>query len=396
MGCATPSGSGNRAPSRRAQNPVPGRRRHYGCVHSNPRPHDALLARVPDQDVALKRSGVWASLGYHTDDGHTVSFAAWADNLFAVGHSVDDAASILQDAELHLMRDWQLAINTDSKQCLTAAGSLAAAGMSALQAKNWEVVRRMRVLGYIVSDDASHEHSWQHSKAGVWKALWGNLAKGKHSMKRKIILLNRVALPVILFQFMIWTWSMQLAKRIDALQAHLVARMLDLVPREGESRLTYLQRRNRQGFAYAKDIGRWSYAWSRRLEAWSEHLQRHPQCWISRILATQNASWLQSQRDRWATPTNAQRTHTRVARARVHRRYEAGLTEWTAATDLRWAAKEPRAAGSTAPGDGTEATGAEEMLAAGTTALHQAADATARVAAAGISALQRVLGGSGS
>ena len=88
----------------------------------------------------------------------------------------------------------------------------------------------MKVLGYILSDDGSTEASWTHMKQGAWEVWWVNLGRGRcrTGIEKAIALLNRVALPILLLQCLLWPWSRSHASRVDAFQAQLVARLVKL------------------------------------------------------------------------------------------------------------------------------------------------------------------------
>jgi len=177
----------------------------------------------------------------------------------------------------------------------------------------------------MLSDDGSIEPSWAHTKRSVWKAWWGNFGRGRYRapIEKQIALLNRVALPIILFQCLLWPWSQTTAKRVDALQSHLIARMLRLPPLEGEDSKAYNRRRARAGSRLTSEHGAWSGSWSRRLASWIEHLHRHPACWITRLLRTRDHTWLGVRRAVFAG-----KTRTRVIRQYVQRRYADGLIDW--------------------------------------------------------------------
>ena len=196
-----------------------------------------------------------------------------------------------------------------------------------------EIVTKIKALGFFLSDDGSIEPSWAHAKRGVWKAWWGNLGKGlfRAAIEKQVALLNRVALPVILFHCLLWPWSQTTARRIDALQSHLIARLLRLPERDDEPRHTYWQRRSRAAGDLARRLGTWSDNWSNRVRGWLDHLQRHQTCWVARLLQTRDSTWLQERRTAHLTRAHtatAGRTHTRVIQQRVQRRYETGLIEW--------------------------------------------------------------------
>ena len=73
-----------------------------------------------------------------------------------------------QSSQIALNRDWNLEINVDSKQCMTARGGLVST--TDVAAKGWHTVATMKTLGFILTDDGSIEPAWAHVKRSVWKA----------------------------------------------------------------------------------------------------------------------------------------------------------------------------------------------------------------------------------
>ena len=171
------------------------------------------------------------------------------------------------------------------------------------------------------------------TKTSVWKAWWGNLAKGKFQgrLQDKVRLLARAALPIVLFQALLWTWSLTAEKKLDTLQTNLVAKATNAFYFEGEPREVFFRRRTRLANQAIGEAARWSNAWRRRFNNWAQHLQRHPQCWVAKLLHTRDLTWLQHRRAQWTSTVGwsifAGRTDTRASPGAPSRRYQQGLED---------------------------------------------------------------------
>ena len=165
----------------------------------------------------------------------------------------------------------------------------------------------------------------------MWKAFWGNLrpvtSQGL-ALPAKLQLLNRSARPCLDYRASRWPPQLQIAKEVDGMQRRMVALIMRLPRREGESPEEFFRRRARSAGKACSDCGTWSQRWFRRSIAWDEHLRRdrNSTSWPAQLLEYHGGTWLAAQRLMRRSPSVfAGWTGTRASSGKVHMRWHDGI-----------------------------------------------------------------------
>ena len=201
----------------------------------------------------------------------------------------------------------------------------------------WKPVTEMKVLGHLISDDASVRCDWSQTKESLWRAFWKNCGSSSArclTVDARICLLQRTVLAVVAFRFSRWPPQKQIAHELDQLQATMICYVLGVRPNISEDPAAFCRRRMRLAHAKAKETGRWSDLWCRRFLEWDAHLCRHHEHPAYRIRETRDAAWLRERRTRFAHISTrhsqhwgmlAGRTMTTASAGHVAPRWEDGV-----------------------------------------------------------------------
>jgi len=289
-----------------------------------------LLGRVPVEDVIQQRHQVWEQYGFKTTTD-VLALAIYVDNIFSTGSCAEDAVSILQDCEHHLLSLWNLRIGEDSKSFMCARGC----SPPLPQTVGWSHSNgdTFAALGHILADDGRISPCVSQTLANMWKSFYGNFGKSMRSapLQIKLAQMKRCVLPIASYRMSRWPYQIHAAKRIDRTQTKMIRVLTRSKMQAGEDPATFVQRCNRSASAKAREQGFWSSVWRKRVIDWNDHLRREANrnSWASKILVYHDAEWLQEQRRIHAVgqqgSVTAGRTRTRAQKGIVHRRWHDGV-----------------------------------------------------------------------
>ena len=159
---------------------------------------------------------------------------------------------------------WGHSIKPSSKLVMPVAGCSFDAEIFSV----WKVVTDFPVLGHVISSNGGTAPCFKRFKAAVWKAFFsnaGSLAFAHAPAHFKLKLLNRVCKPALDYRCSRLPPHPDQLKKIDRLQARLVAATLREKKLPHEIPGAFATRRNRKAAAVARKIGRWSGTWCRRI-----------------------------------------------------------------------------------------------------------------------------------
>ena len=124
-------------------------------------------------DAAQQRCWNWNILGF-SSAGRELSLAIVVDNLLSTGSSLEAAVAILQDCKKHVSQHWGLHFGEDSKEFLAGRGRSHPITVDS----SWGSKATMESLGHFLDDDAGVRSCFEHSKAAIWRCLYGNMSAG--------------------------------------------------------------------------------------------------------------------------------------------------------------------------------------------------------------------------
>ena len=103
----------------------------------------------------------------------------------------------------------------------------------------------------------------------------------------------------------------------------MVASILRIKRRHGETVPDYCRRRNREAASLCRSLGAWSTFWFERAVSWDDHIARNhsPHCWPMLLRQFHDEAWLLERRLR----TNFHGTGTRRSQGRPAARWHEAI-----------------------------------------------------------------------
>lgn len=162
----------------------------------------------------------------------------------------------------------------------------------------WMLPEHMACLGFTLSSDCSTAADFDGLKHAAWGSFWRNCGSSLvHGCQwAQFTHLKRCVRPLLEFHAAFWPYTKQRAMNIDNLQAFMYRVMLrDAVPRNGDTK-EYCHFGVICGLK-VKAIGKWSERCRNKSLDWQKHVARSADIsMVKRLLAFQDAAWLQSRR----------------------------------------------------------------------------------------------------
>jgi len=282
------------------------------------------LGRVPVESTIRDKHVAWKRSGFSTTD-RTLMVAAYVDNIYSAGASLDDAINILEDFAQHLQSTWGLNIKPSSRSCMTARGCHEVP----VDAERWQLCSEFHVLGHILQDNGSTNACWTNTSKNMWKAYFANCKSQTARslpLESRLPLISRAVLPVMQHRDTRWPPTREREAQIDRLQRKMVSSVMRLPFLEHEPPVDYLRRRHREATKVMRRVGFWSNQHCKRVQAWHEHLQRprNHRSWAASLLNFRDHQWLQQQRLQNSS-ANESRTRTRASVGFVATRWYDGV-----------------------------------------------------------------------
>ena len=286
----------------------------------------AAAGRIPILDAARHRVHVWSHLAFKTPS-RSFALASFVDNLFSTGETIEQVATILDDAGHYLQQKWHLRIGTGSKKLMAAAGGQE----TGLIHESWEVVRSMKCLGHVLTNTGRCDQDFHDAVRHVWGAWYGNVSEGLLTapLSSRLKFVRSCIKPVVAFKWAKWPYGQTLASRLDQLHRHLLGNCVRVAPHAGESWDAFRHRRAIITARLASDNGKWSEEWRKAIVTWSQHVQRanDPGNWSEPAFQWHDETWLLEQRLAHSSGGSYNRTRTRAVRGKPATRWFEGLDE---------------------------------------------------------------------
>ena len=276
--------------------------------------------RIPLLDSAWARSAVWDCVAFRAN-GVSFSLGTFVDNLFSTGRDPESAVAVIEDAAHYLHREWELDIGDGSRMVLPAAGC----DVSSFDITSWELMYDMRCLGQRLSNTSTIAADFAETSAKLWGSFYANARPSllKSPLASRMRFLETCVKTVASFRWSRWPFQATYANRLNGIQNHMMARLLQITPDSGEDIDTYFSRRRRLSAQMSRRQGKWSVAWAKSCVTWEAHVLRghDPGSWAKRIYEWHGQQWLQEQR----LQQGRRGTGTRAGPGRPATRYHEGV-----------------------------------------------------------------------
>ena len=231
-----------------------------------------LFGQVPVMETMSSRHTAWEHHGFKAG-ASTLTCASYVDNLYAVSHSANGAVAILKDFRQHIGDRWGLSIKAESCTCMPAFGS---PEFDAEDIDGWRVVTTFEALGHILNCDGDAKPCWEHTKAAMWRAFWGNCAatgSRRAPALHKFKLLQRCVQPAFTYRCPRWPYGKHLANTVDRVHRRMAAIIIRTPRVPSDTDASFVKRRNKIAAAHCRKAGSWSCLWRQRVLSWEQHVQ---------------------------------------------------------------------------------------------------------------------------
>ena len=282
--------------------------------------------RIPVESTACALAPDWQSYGVKTADSITL-FAAWVDNYYTFGKELTSAISIAESFELDLQRKWGLTIKDSSRSVMSPQRP-----DSDWHESKWPRMERTKVLGHLVSSDASPWPCWRATEKSMWAAFWancvGSCTRGLDFADR-CKLLNRCVRPVLFFRNTRWPFTRTLADSQNRVQRQMLGYFFKVERMPCEDDAHYNRRRMRQISYLARQYGTWGHAHAQRVVDWAEHLKRphNSASPAAQLYAWRGPHWLHARRLDPDVGSGMHRPGTRSSPGPVVRRWDESVPD---------------------------------------------------------------------
>ena len=183
-------------------------------------------------------------------------------------------------------------------------------------------------MGHRLSSNGSIALDFQDTCARMWGGFFKNLRPSllMSPPKHRCHYLQSCVRPVGAFRWSRWPFQSSYAARLDGMQNHMLARLLQTNRLPGEDTDCYFRRRRAICRRLSAKIGRWSDSWARAVCTWVGHVQRghDPGSWTAPLYSWHAAEWLQLQRVASWPGSSSSRLGTRAGPGRPATRYFEG------------------------------------------------------------------------
>ena len=266
--------------------------------------------------------GTTEATSMHKANDHCLTFV---DNFFTTCRSPQSAAEIIDDAASYLFENWKLSIGDGTRIVLPVTGCDA----SSFDAAGWTLARDMRCLGQRLASTCTIAADFEETSAKLWGSFYANLQPSllNSPLACRLQFLKTCVRPVASFRWSRWPFQPTYAKKLDGIQNHMTARLLQVKQRPGEDFDIYFSRRRRLCAEISGEHGKWSTSWAQSCLAWEAHVRRgnDPNSWSKPIYEWHGSSWIHAQRVRHARGGATNRTGARSGPGRPATRYYEGV-----------------------------------------------------------------------
>ena len=285
------------------------------------------LGRIAVEDAFRSRWHAWQPWGLRINDTLTLTAASYVDNLMAVSTSPHRACTILDDAAAFLKAKWNLEIKPGSREVLIVANSADDFdGDAEVDDNGWRRRKHLRVLGMMVSSDATVREDVHQASRAMWRSFWMNSGSAharRLSVAERLRLLDTCTTPVLDFRAARWPPNESVRKLMNAVQTRMYACIMRTPPYPDETREAFVRRRGRAAGREADRRGRWGDRVRDRAQAWLDHLLRHASgpSWAALLLPWHGREWIRERRLTFGTNSESGRTQTRARAGPVPSRW---------------------------------------------------------------------------
>ena len=254
-----------------------------------------VIARLPVEDAVSTHAQSWLDRGLGFQK--LISIGMWVDNAFALSDSVSGATCLLDELEAYLRREWSLTVKPSSREFMAVWGAEDAEE----SVDGWKNLKGFKALGHLLEHNGSVETCFEKSLNNAWRSFWANVGKSlfkKFGVSIRLARIKRLVFPVVSYRLVRWPFSIARAARLDKAQREMIAIVIRVIKREGETPQAYAHRRNAAVRSFIPASDRWSIIWAQRLLSWQEHVLRNTMsaCWVSNIWQVMSPEILERRR----------------------------------------------------------------------------------------------------
>ena len=250
-----------------------------------------LLARVPVESTLFELRNDLSHFALDVGTGNLCA-ASYIDNLYTTGTGVSSSTAAMEMILAHLRDVWGLFAKPGSKEVLPCRGC---SDMEPV-GSDWAVRSSMKVLGWLIQNDAGTDEAWALSETKLWRAFWGNCRSpsfSKLSVLAKCKMVCRALGPIIGFAAQAWPPQHGLLEKINVLQRKMIAIAVRVPRYPDDDFVDFHRRRHREAAKLIEEVnGWWARKWWWRCVSWDEHCRRNLRTQTAREPATMTSfSW---------------------------------------------------------------------------------------------------------
>ena len=218
--------------------------------------------------------------------------ASYIDNLYTTGTGVSSSTAAMEMILAHLRDVWVLFAKPGSKEVLPCRGC---SDMEPV-GSDWAVRSSMKVLGWLIQNDAGTDEAWALSETNKWRAFWDNCRSpsfSKLSVLAKCKMVCRALGPIIGFAAQVWPPQHGLGEKMNGLQRKMIAIAVRVPRYPDDDFVDFHRRRHREAAKLIEEVnGWWARTWWRRCVSWDVHCRRDLRIQTAREPATMTSfSW---------------------------------------------------------------------------------------------------------
>ena len=286
----------------------------------------AILARLPTEDSFLRLEERWRKLEWgFLLRNRRLYLMIWSDNLLSFSPNKHQSASMLRDMEIEL-GSFGCALKSgvgDLTLQQARAGTATEGTYEDGFGRTWVLQDECRILGPTLSGLGHAAPDLLQTEKSIRAGFYANARFFLNQMvpiATRMKKLDSIAIGVIRARAAAWTPSRTCYEQVNRLQNELIARMLCLRPRPGDTDKSFTTWRN--GVVSRTEKVPWALRAAESAVSWASHMLRHPSDPAARAQETQGQEWveaLRNQHSQLSRTTLTSRTLTRAARGPVIR-----------------------------------------------------------------------------
>ena len=227
------------------------------------------LARVCMEQTLHHFKDRWQSFGFR----RRVIAGVWVDNVHVASDTPQKALNILNDAEDHLQRYWELTFKPSSKSIMLAQGS-----DQTCNDPHYALVTRFATLGHILTPTGSCRPCFDATIKAACKQFVLRISPmcfGKLPLQRRLEALKRYVVPVIRYRCSRWSFAKHMFRLLDITQRKMLRITCRVTRLMDESPDVFARRASRLVAATQCEQGFWSDLWAKQVVWWAAHIIRN-------------------------------------------------------------------------------------------------------------------------